>query len=181
MSTEANYFEFYGLPVALNTDSATVRRIYLENSRKYHPDFHTLSSEAEQDQSLELSTLNNEAFKTLSDPDRRLQYVLQLKGLLAGESANATLPPEFLMEMMEVNEKIMELEFDPNPALYQAALDDINHLESSIKEEVGPILETWTSASGTDGELLKAKDYFLKKRYFLRVKENLSKFAPAFE
>ena len=36
-------------------------------------------------------------------------------------------------------------------------------------------------AQNIDADLMKAKEYFLKKRYLLRVKENLSKFAPAFE
>lgn len=176
-----NYFEFYGLPVALAVDTAVLRRIYLENSRKFHPDFHTLSSDEAQDQSLELSTLNNKAFKTLSDPDQRIQHVLTLKGLLASEGESAALPQAFLMEMMDINEKIMELEFDPTPALYASALNDVTALESTLEGSISGILSSWTETSGNPSDLVLVKDYFLKKRYLLRVKENLSKFASAFE
>jgi molecular chaperone HscB len=181
LKAQPNYFEFFGLPVALFVDAAALRRAYLENSRKHHPDFHTLASAEAQDQSLVLSTLNNEAFKTLADPDLRLQYVLRLHGMLADAGEADAIPQEFLMEMMDINEKIMELEFDPSPTLYQEAVAASNSLESSLEASVEAILSKWTAATGTAAELAAAKVYFLKKKYLLRVKENLSKFAPAFE
>lgn len=178
---QPNYFEFYGLPVALSVDAAAVRRIYLENSRKYHPDFHTLAASEDQERSLALSTLNNEAFKTLSDPDRLLHYVLKINDLLSEDGANEALPQAFLMEMMDINEKIMELEFDPDPKQYQQTLAAVKTLESSLEDTIGAILKDWTAATGSHSDLLAAKDYFMKKKYLLRVQENLSKFAPAFE
>ena len=179
--TLPNYFEFYGIPLTLSVNVAEVRRIFLENSRKYHPDFHTLSSDDTQNQSLELSTLNNEVFNTLTNPDKLLQYVLKIKGLLTEEGNEGKLSPDFLMEMMEINEKIMELEFDPTTALFNAALEAVKGLETSLEASIGNVLTEWTEDSGKASELVAAKDYFLKKRYLLRVKENLSKFASAFE
>ena len=176
-----NYFEFYGIPVALSVDSAAVLRTFFENRRKYHPSFPTLSSDADQAQSLELSTFNNEAYKTLSNPDRRLQYVLKIKGLLSEEASDEKLPQAFLMEMMDINEKIMELEFDHAPAQSQEALEAVNGLEASLEATVTTVLNQWTEASGSASDLTVAKDYWLKKRYLLRVKENISKFASAFE
>ena len=79
------YFEFYDRPISFRVDEAALRRTFLQNSRRYHPDFHTLADEAQQAEMLDRSTLNNEAFKTLSDPDRRIRYVLELKGLLGDE------------------------------------------------------------------------------------------------
>lgn len=180
-SEHPNYFEFFGLPVALFVDAAKLRRAYHENSRKYHPDFHTMSSEADQEKSLQLSTINNKAYNTLSDPDMRLKYVLTLNGLLSEEGSEEKISQDFLMEMMEINEKIMELEFEPSPAQYQEALNAANTLENSLEASVEAILTSWTAATGSASDLLIAKDFFLKKRYLLRVKENLSRFAPAFE
>ena len=178
---EPNYFEFYGLAVALSVDAKALRRIYLENSRKYHPDFHTLASTTSQEKALELSSLNNEAFKTLSDPDRLLHHVLKINGLFSEEGSNEALPQAFLMEMMDINEKIIELESDPDPLQYQQALAAVKDLESGLEDTVGTILKDWTAATGSRSDLLAAKDYFMKKKYLLRVKENLSKFAPASE
>jgi len=174
-----NHFEFYGLPVSFAADEAAVRRIYLLNSKKYHPDFHTLSDEAEQTRVLELSTRNNEAFKTLSDTDNRVRYVLKIKGLLGKEHENQRLPQEFLMEMMDINEALMELEFDFDPARYEATTKSVQVLENELETQIKPVLSNWTESTGTAADLLLVQEYFFKKRYLLRIKENLSKFASA--
>ncbi len=177
-----NYFDFYHLPLSFRVDEPALRAIFLKNSRKYHPDFHTLATEAQQDEMLELSTLNNQAFKTLSDPDRRMRYVLELKELLGDESKQPPLSQDFLMEMMDINENLMELEFEPDPARYEQTLKDVKSLESSLLSEVQPILDSYgdvdTLPAASDPELIAVRDYFLKRRYLLRILENLSKFAP---
>ncbi|MFN0216972.1 MAG: iron-sulfur cluster co-chaperone HscB C-terminal domain-containing protein [Saprospiraceae bacterium] len=173
-----NYFEFYGLPVALSVDESAVRRVYLLNSKKYHPDFHTLADASEQARMLELSTLNNEAFKTLSDPDNRLRYVLEMKGLLGQDNESPSLPQDFLMGMMDINEALMELEFDFDTDRYNNTLQTVKSLEAELLTSVQFILSNWTALTGTESDLEKVRDYFFKKRYLLRIKENLSKFAP---
>ncbi|MFN0174807.1 MAG: iron-sulfur cluster co-chaperone HscB C-terminal domain-containing protein [Saprospiraceae bacterium] len=165
--------------MALSVDEAAVRRAYLLNSKKYHPDFHTLSDESEQAKMLELSTRNNEAFKTLSDPDNRVRYVLEMKGLLGQNNENPTLPQDFLMEMMDINEALMELNTDFDAAQYSNTLQAVNNLETELVTSIQPILGNWTEATGSDADLQKVQEYFFKKRYLLRIKENLSKFAPA--
>ncbi|MBV6443719.1 MAG: Fe-S protein assembly co-chaperone HscB [Haliscomenobacteraceae bacterium CHB4] len=171
-----NYFEFFGLPVSFRVDEPALRRIFLENSKKFHPDFHTLANESEQARMLELSTLNNEAFKTLSDPDRRIQYVLKINGILGEEGKQTPLPQEFLMEMMDINESLMELEFDPDAGRYMQTLKSVENFENALYEDVRPVLESWTEADGPE-PLRAVRDYFLKKRYLLRIRENLSTFA----
>ncbi|MDO8365904.1 MAG: Fe-S protein assembly co-chaperone HscB [Saprospiraceae bacterium] len=173
-----NHFEFYKIPVALSVNEAAVRQVYLQNCKRYHPDFHTLSEESEQAQMLELSTRNNEAFKTLSDPDKRLRYVLEMKGLIGQDNVNPILPQDFLMEMMEINEALMELEFDFDAGRYNRAFQTMKSLENELDTSVQSILGSWTEATGSQADLEKVRDYFFKKRYLLRIKENLSKFAP---
>ncbi|MEL6867695.1 MAG: DnaJ domain-containing protein, partial [Bacteroidota bacterium] len=77
-----NYFEFYELPVSFDLDAERLRKIFYANSRKYHPDFYTQDSAEAQAEALERSTLNNEAYKTLSNADLRMRYVLQLYAAL---------------------------------------------------------------------------------------------------
>lgn len=175
-----NYFEFYGIPVSFQVDASALRRLFLQNSKKYHPDFHTLAEASEQANMLDLSTQNNEAYKILSDPDRRIRYVLELKGLIGEEGNQPPLPQAFLMEMMDINENLMELEFDPDPARHARTLQALELLENNLLEAVRPILETWSEVDGVQ-PLEPVRDYFLKKRYLLRIRENLSKFAAAFE
>ncbi len=172
-----NFFEFYGLPVAFKVDASALRSAFLQNSKKYHPDFHTLAGDAEQAEMLERSTLNNEAYKTLADEDRRMRYVLEINGLLGSGETNAPLPQEFLMEMMDINESLMELEFDFDPDKYAAALQSVEGLQQALDRDIRPVLDSWTEADGAQA-LPAVKDYFLKKRYLLRIRENLSRFAP---
>lgn len=172
------YFEFYDLPISFRVDEPTLRRTFLQNSRRYHPDFHTLADDAQQAEMLDRSTLNNEAFKTLSDPDRRIRYVLELKGLMGDEHHQPALPQDFLMEVMDINENLMELEFDPDPERYDQTLSAVKMLETNLLADVQHILDTYSDTDSDDAGLLAVRDYFLKKRYLLRILENLSKFAP---
>lgn len=165
--------------MSFTVDEAAVKRQYLLNSRKYHPDFHTLANEETQNQALEMSTRNNEAFKVLTDPDARIHYILQEKGLLNSENAQGALPQDFLMDMMEINEAVMELEFDFNPEQYEAATARLLELEDTLETTISPLLLTWTEQTNQPGQLEQVRDFFYKKRYLLRTKENLSKFAPA--
>lgn len=174
-----NYFEFYGLPISFRLDESALRRTYLERSRQYHPDFHTLADEAEQARVLDLSTLNNEAFKTLSDPDKRMQYVLKIRGLIEEGESQQALSQDFLMEMMDINESMMELEFDFDAERLKRTRHAVEALDQSLLQDIQSILDSWTAESGVEADLLRVRDYFFKKRYLLRIFENLSKFAAA--
>lgn len=170
------------MPLSFRIDEALLKKRYLQNSKKYHPDFHTLSDEDKQADMLERATYNNEAFKTLSDPEQRMRYILTIKGLLNTEGEEkATLPQDFLMDMMEVNEALMELEFDFDPVRYADTLATVQTLEQDLENKVQPLLDSWSETSDTLGALTEIRNFFWKKRYLLRISENLSKFAPAFE
>ena len=172
-----NYFEFYELPISFKVEPATVKRIFYANSKKYHPDFYTLEPVAKQAEILELSTLNNEAYKTLADFDKRMKYILDLKNILADEGKNK-IPQDFLMEMMELNELLMELEFDFDRDDYERARRELKTLEERLYQEVESIIDHYDDAQATPTDLEAIKNYYLKKRYLLRVHENLAKFAP---
>lgn len=171
-----NYFEFYNIPESFQVDESNLRRIFYQNSKKFHPDFHTLSDAGQQAEMLEKATLNNEAYQTLSDPDKRMRYILKLNGLLE-EEGKQQIPQDFLMEMMEINEGLMELELDFDDARFKATLKAVEVLENALDQGIQPTLEAYKPESGTTAELEAVLEYFLKKRYLLRIRENLSKFA----
>ena len=171
-----NYFEFFKIPVSFNLNEAELKKAFYSNSKKFHPDFFTLESKEKQMEVLELSTINNNAFKTLSNFDKRMKYILELKEVL-GEEGKNKIPQEFLMEMMEINENLMELEFDFDKNNFDEIQNSLKKLESILLEEVNPYIENYNDAAPKEVELDAIKNYFLKKRYLLRIKENLNKFA----
>jgi len=167
-----NYFEFFEIPISFKLDEAALKKAFYANSKKYHPDFFTLESEEKQMEVLELSTLNNKAYKTLSDFDKRMKYILELKEVLGDEGKNK-IPQEFLMEMMDINENLMELEFDFDKNTFDKVQNDLESLEESLFTTVKSHLENVSNETSLE----EVKNYYLKKRYLLRIKENLNKFA----
>jgi molecular chaperone HscB len=168
-----NFFDFYQLPVTFNIDESALKKKFLANSKRFHPDFYTLAAEATQNEILELATLNNQAYKTLNNKDTRLQHLLEIHDALDAEG-EAKLPQDFLMDMMDINEGLMDLEFDFDAAHFQAIQATIKKFESDLYENVAEILE---KPIIDKNDIKKVKDFYLKTRYLLRIKENLSKFA----
>ncbi len=172
-----NHFDFFQIPVSFFPDLADLKQRFLKNSKRFHPDFHTLESEEKQAEILELSTQNNEAYLTLSDFDKRLRYILETKGLLA--EGKQELPQDFLMDMMDINEAIMELEFDFDEAVFQATSAKMQQVEAEMLEAVKPAMEGFQDGITPATALEPVKDFYLKQRYIWRIKENLNRFAPA--
>ncbi len=156
-----NYFELFGLPVSLQTDQAMLAKKYFELQKKYHPDFFANSSEYEQAEALEISSQLNKALKVLKDQDQTIKYVLQLKNKLE-EEEKYQLPPDFLMEMMELNEELNE-----------DSASQVQAIEKQLYSEVQPIIENYRDDSITNAELEQLKEYYYKKKYLHRILDRL--------
>lgn len=159
-----NYFELFGIPVTLKVDKNGLSKRYFDLQKQFHPDYFANGSEDEKEEALEKSSVANKAYKTFQSQDATIKYVLQLKGLLQ-EEEKYTLPPAFLMEVLELNEMKME---DAEPA---EIISRTNSLQEEIYAEVKPIIENYPSDSTDDASLLKVKDYYYKKRYLDKLLE----------
>ena len=134
-----NYFDFFEIPIAFAIDETDLRKRFIANSKKFHPDFHTLESEAEQDAVLEKSTINNQAWKTLANANKRMAHILIIKGHMP-EEGQAKIPQEFLIEMMDINEALMELEFDEDPNKKEEVLTSMSKaMKSDNNKYIIPI------------------------------------------
>ncbi len=169
-----NYFELYELPIQFNPDQNEIKRKFYALSKKYHPDFYINESIEKQDEVLERSTLNNKAFQVLKDSQKRLHYILTLKGQLT-EGENYTLPQDFLMEMMEVNEALMELEFDQDEEKSNVVRNEVAQIEKSLLSQLEALTTSYDNNDGPDSEsLLKSiKDLYYRNKYLIRIKEKM--------
>ena len=156
-----NYFELFDLPLSLTVDKSKLAKKYFELQKKYHPDFYTQADEAEQEDALEKSSAVNKALKILQNKESTIKYVLQLKGLLE-EEEKYQLPPDFLMEVMELNENLSD----------DSAIA-ITAFENDIYAGVKQIIEGYDDASVTTANLLKVKEYYFKKKYLQRILDRL--------
>ena len=166
-----NYFELFGLPVQLNVDKTYLPKRFFELNRKFHPDFYANATPSEKEKALEITANLNKAFKTFQNEDDTLRYVLQLKGLLE-EEEKYQLPPDFLMEVLEINEQVMDAEDDAN--LRTNLLFAIDKLQSSIYDPVRNIIENYQDDSTSEKELLEVKEYYYKKKYLTRIRKELT-------
>ncbi len=171
-----DYFELYGLPISFNPDLKLVKQKFYELSKKYHPDFFINESEEKQQEVLELSTLNNKAFQVLNDPQKRIHYILSLKGLLE-EGENYKLPQTFLMEMMDVNEALMDLQFDPDAARLAQVKQEIDAIEASLNQELDALAAAFDAQDPAtqDATLREIKDVYYRSKYLYRIRESLAK------
>ncbi len=178
-ATIPDFFEFMGLPVAFQIDEAALRKRYYAYSRDFHPDRYAQEGDDKIMWAEAQSALNNTAFATLSDPDTRLEYLLRLLGVLTTDPGqNEVLPQAFLMEMMDINEGIMDLQMDFETERLAQIQAQVGAFEQALQASVQPVLDHYTAATGNAADLLAVKNFYLKRKYLLRIRKNLSTFAP---
>ena len=157
-----NYFDLFDIRVSLNIDKSSLAKKYFELQKKYHPDFYTQANEDEQQEVLEKSSAINKALKIFQNKDSTIKYVLQLKGLLQ-EEEKYPLPPDFLMEVMELNENLH----------VDSTTEAITSFENTIYADVKKIIEDYNDAIISTADLLKIKEYYFKKKYLQRILDRL--------
>src|SRR3989475_11230798 len=162
-----DYFTFFGLPRKLNVNVARLEQEFYELSRKLHPDLYARADKREQEWSLEQSSLLNDAYRTLKDPIKRTQYLLQLEGIqleeqskaateqarASGEAKKQIVPPDLLEGVFELNMQVEELRMqkkmgEDDPALIEEIGKHKLALEQKYEELFQELQSYWKSWDG---------------------------------
>ncbi|MDB5143850.1 MAG: hscB [Mucilaginibacter sp.] len=173
-----NYFDFYGIPESFYPDVAHLKKKFYELSKQYHPDFYANEEDEKQQEILELSTINNKAWQTLSEPAKRLEYILRQHELLV-DGAKPALPADFLMEMMDINERLMEIDDADQLAEINA---EVLAIDGDINQKLHQLTVGYTHLDDTakESRLNEILDIYYRQKYLLRIKESLNTFATRF-
>ena len=173
-----NYFEFYDLSESFTLDDAIIKKKFYQLSKQYHPDFYANEDDAKQQEILELSTLNNKAYQTLINPAKRLEYILRLHNLVS-EGAKPQLPSDFLMEMMDINERLMEVD---DARELGSITGEVLAIEGDMNEKLESLTADYTTLDDTakESRLNEIADIYFRQKYLLRIKESLNTFASRF-
>lgn len=192
------YFEVFSLPTKLALDTASLEKAFYKLSRDFHPDRFASKSAEEQAEATEKSSQLNDAYRTLRDPIRRTEYLLELEGVeLEEQSVKATeaaraagtqkkqiVPPDLLEEAFELNMQLEEMKMakmgDPDDEeaaqlrkdLESAKTNFTGMLEASQKQ-LEILWTSWDAAVDSNDDTAKsaAKDEMvalLNRRSYLR-------------
>lgn len=118
--SELDPFELLGVPRRFSVDEQALRQAFLKASAEQHPD--RFSDPIEQADAVETMSKLTDAYRVLSDPELRAKALLALSGLELAEDKDK-LPPDLLMEVMEVREE-MEAAVQSGD---QAEIDRLRH------------------------------------------------------
>ena len=159
-----NYFELFGLPIGFQVDATKLRQAYMEIQITSHPDKFTQSNLEEQETALEKSAIANKAFTLLNNKELILPYVLEVLGYMETDEKYA-LSPDFLMEMMDLNEAWMDADSDTDKS---NVTEQVKTIQNAIYTPVRAILEG-NSIDITKEAMLQVKEYYYKKKYLDRI------------
>jgi len=102
----SNHFELFGIAPAFAIDLERLEQSYRDIQSKVHPDRFAHAGDAERLASMQMTTRVNEAYRALRSPVHRASYLLGLNGVDVGLETNTAMPREFLVEQMELRERL---------------------------------------------------------------------------
>lgn len=145
-----------------HVDVPRLRREFLKLQAKAHPDMHP---QAHKNRADAASARINEAFKTLTSPLLRAQYLLELAGRgdnPGTDEAAKVEDPALLMEVLEARERIEEAGSEAD----LAPLRDENAARERGSEGV-------LAACFAEGDLDRAASEAVRLRYWVNIRESI--------
>jgi molecular chaperone HscB len=153
-----SHFELFGLAPAFAVEGEALERSYREIQSRVHPDRFAHAGDAERRASLQWTTRVNEAYRVLKDPVQRARHLLELQGVDVAFETDTKMPPDFLMQQMELREA---LENAKDSAALDALRKDLVHEKSLMEKQIGEAIDKNKDYAGAAGLVRKLQ--FLDK------------------
>ncbi|XP_034481572.1 iron-sulfur cluster co-chaperone protein HscB [Drosophila innubila] len=158
-----NYFDLLEFPKTFAVHSQELTQRFRQLQTHVHPDKYSNKTSREQTNSADWSSLINKAYKTLSAPVERGQYMLQLEGEEMPKD-NSALNTTFLIAMMERNEEVEEAEDS-------AALEQLNTVIAKELETNALQLSTHFQAN----DLAAVKATLVEMKYLHSIQSSIKR------
>lgn len=154
-----NYFKIFELPIDFDIDLAAVEVTYLSFQKQFHPDNAELAD-------IEKSININKAYEVLMAPISRASHILQLHDIDLEDDSKAPKPNmDTLEEILELQEKVAEIEFSQTSNLKKKLIHSIDEIMKDVENN----LKTNRFEIAAQ-HLMKAK-YFNKTLKDLKIKK----------
>lgn len=164
----SSYFALFDLPVSFDVDLNELSARFREAQRAVHPDKFANAPEAERRLSMQLAGRVNEAYRVLKNPLSRGRYLLELKGVDL-DDADTAFDGAFLMEQMELRERLADVKnsAEPNLQLHGIA-DDVAVHSKALVAQLAKLLDE----QGAEA-LQQAREVTRKLQFFHRLNEEI--------
>ena len=162
-SPSSSHFELFGLPAAFSIDELMLERAYRDIQSQVHPDRFAHAGDAERRASLQWTTRVNEAYRILKSPVQRAKHLLDLQGVDVAFETNTAMPTEFLMQQMELREK---LEGAKDAKALDALRSDLVNEKRALERSIGDAIDTKKDYQG-------AADLVRKLQFLHRLDEEI--------
>ncbi len=159
-----NYFQLFELPQQFELDREVLGSRYRQLQQQLHPDRYAHTGDHQQRVAVQYSSLVNQAFQTLSRPLPRALYLLELAGMSGEQVAAEPVDGGFLIEQMELREKLESIEglVDPDSVL--------EHLLSEIADDIAAHQQEFSRAFAA-GDLNGAARACVKMQYLNKLQQ----------
>jgi len=166
------FYEALGLEPKLALDSQQLKKHFYERSRQWHPDRFSRASAAEQQKSLEMTSVINDAFRTLRDPVARAEYFLEQKAMVPSKNV----PPELLEEVFEMNIALEEVRAGDESARPQLeeARERFQHMRDEIDHGLSVLFIRYDEAQDAS-HLLAIRSVLDRRQYVVNLIRDVEK------
>ncbi|WP_447979129.1 Fe-S protein assembly co-chaperone HscB [Candidatus Nitrospira bockiana] len=174
LSKDLDYFACLGLPRLLKIDPAALESRFYQLSRTFHPDFFQSKTPTEQQISLGNAALLNSAYRTLKDPIRRAEYLVQLE---AGsvKDIRSSPPADLFEEILSLQEDLEqfrslgpdgdESEIEPLRRKLEADRASLEQRQRDMEAQLIGFFDKWDDLQGRpDDEGVRAEKQLVLKR-----------------
>ena len=134
-------FALFGLPETYRIDLDDLERRYRQLQRAVHPDRHAASGAHERRMAMQMTARVNEAYEALCSPLERARLLLGRRGRAIEENP-ARLPPELLLEQIEIREEIERLQAGGDRGELAVMRDRLRSRARDIEQRLGERLDT---------------------------------------
>lgn len=143
-----DHFRVLGVERRFDLDVDDLERRHKDMTRVLHPDRWARADARARRFSLERTVQLNDAWRTLREPARRAEYLLQLAGIdisgeegpskrgVDGETLRLRVAPSLLMEVMELREGLARAKAAGDTGKVRALTDDVRERRSRALQDV---------------------------------------------
>ena len=158
----SNFFELFGLPVSYDVDLNQVQHHYMELQKQVHPDKFANASDQEKRLSMQQTSWINEAQATLKDPVLRATYLLKLKGVDINLENETTMDAGFLMQQLEMRERLENVSAEPDP------LDALDALAKEARANIDEMMQGFAHSYEAD-QLDESREWVRKLQFMQKA------------